>query len=673
MSKSRRRWLRWALCAAACATVLGLWAGRRLAPPDPGSRARGAARLAFERLAARDARSARRLAEASLADDPDRGDARLLRACLLAARGDRLGAFEELAACARAAPGDAAVCLEAALVARALATDEPEYAARAREWFEEAERRASLAAEADAGDVRSRLVRAAAVLALGRIDEAQRLAVALGEVPAAHADDADALRAAILVARGDDAGACDLLRGSIASRPTKGLRAMLAAIEAGRDDPLGAAVDAIRRGEMAVGRELLFHAAGASPSDLTPVALMAATLVGPDVSAAVERTKERLARIGAKSAALPVLAGNVMLLRGEPAAAAEMFRAALDAAPSDPAALRGAVGSLLACGDGAAAVSVCRAAVARAGSDGLAEFLLGAALEHTGDEAGAEEAYRAALRRDARQWPAADRLAALLLADGDATGAAAVCDAALAADPECAPLRIRRAEAWIAAGETARAVALFSEPPGVGECAAARLLLARALAAIGETQRSAEAFDACVRADPWCVEARLGAIGAAAASGRLAAARAALSSEAAARPADPVVRFAAGAAAEAAGDFAAAEQGYREALRLAPRFAVAANNLAWLLAERLGRPSEARPFAELAGRLLPRNARVLDTRGWVRFRDGDLAGAEADLSRAARRLTGRTDVAARCERVREALRSSRGTESARDPSKEMPR
>ena len=574
---------------------------------------------------------------------------------------------------ARKSPGDAAVCLEAALVARALAVDEPEYAGKAREWFTEAERRASLAQEADRRDVRARLVRAAAVLALGRADEALRLADALGEVPATYADDADALRAAILVARGDDAGACDLLRGAIASRPTKGLSAMVAAIEAGRDDPLGAAVDAIRRRELTVGRELLFHAACASASDLTPVALMAATLVGPDVSEAVERTKQRLARSGANSAALPVLVGNVLLLRGEPVAAAEMFRAALEAAPCDPAALRGAVASLLACGDGEGAVSVCRAAVARARADGLAEFLLGAALEHAGDDAGAEEAYRAALRRDAMQWPAADRLAELLLADGDVAGADAVCDAALAADPRCAPLRMRRADVWITAGEAARAVALLSEEQGLGDCAAGRLLLARALAATGETRRAAEAFDACVRADPWCVEARLGAIGAAAASGRLGAARAALSAEAAARPLDPVVRFAAGAAAEAAGDVVAAEQGYREALRVAPRFAVAANNLAWLLADRLGRPSEARPFAELAVRLLPRNARVLDTRGWVRFCDGDLAGAEADLARAARRLPGRTDVVARCERVREALRASHGEAPVPVPSKETPR
>lgn len=671
MTKSRRLWLRLAVCAAACAIVLGIWAWRRVARPDPRTRARGAVRLAFERLAVRDARSARRLADASLADNPLRGDARLLRACLSAARGDRHGAFDDLAACAHASPADAAVCVEAALVAHALAADEPEFAERAREWFEEAERRASAA---DAGDARARLVQAAAVLALGRVDEAQRLASALGDVPPRYADDADALRAAILVARGEDASACDALRRAIESRPTKGLRAMLRAIEAGRDDPVGAAVDAIRRGELAAGRELLLQAAAGSPADLTPVALIAATLVGPGVTEAVEATKARLARIGAKGAALPVLVGNVLLLRGDPAAASRMFRAALDAAPNDPAALRGAVAASIACDDGPGAVSLCREAVARAGPDGLAEFLLGTALEHAGDDAGAEEAYRTSLRRSPLQWPAADRLASLLLADGDIAGAAAVCDALLAADAGCTPLTVRRAEVYVAAGDPARAVSLLSAAAAsTPRSAAVRLHLARALMANGEPGPAGEAFDACARADPWCAEARLGVIACAAATGRLDDLRRALAAEAESRPRDPVVRFAAAAAAETAGDLAAAESGYREALRLAPRFAVAANNLAWLLAERLGRPSEARPFAELAGRLLPRNARVLDTRGWVRFRDGDLAGAESDLARAARRLPGRSDVVARCEQVREALRASHGPDEPAKDAKETPR
>ena len=40
-----------------------------------------------------------------------------------------------------------------------------------------------------------------------------------------------------------------------------------------------------------------------------------------------------------------------------------------------------------------------------------------------------------------------------------------------------------------------------------------------------------------------------------------------------------------------------------------------------------------------------------DTRGWVRFLNGDAAGAEPDLARAARMLPDRADVAARHARA----------------------
>src|SRR5262249_31131936 len=120
-------------------------------------------------------------------------------------------------------------------------------------------------------------------------------------------------------------------------------------------------------------------------------------------------------------------------------------------------------------------------------------------------------------------------------------------------------------------------------------------------------------------------------------------------------PDDPVPRFVLGVAAETAGEPDDAERHYRVAVGLAPRFGVAANNLAWLLAARLGRPHEARPFAETAGRLLPRNPHALDPRAWVRFLDGAPAAAEPDLARARRLLPASPDVAKRHETVLAAI------------------
>lgn len=55
------------------------------------------------------------------------------------------------------------------------------------------------------------------------------------------------------------------------------------------------------------------------------------------------------------------------------------------------------------------------------------------------------------------------------------------------------------------------------------------------------------------------------------------------------------------------------------------------NNLAFTLAERLGRAGEALPYAERAAGLSPRNPEVADTLGWTQYRAGHLEDAAATL------------------------------------------
>lgn len=75
---------------------------------------------------------------------------------------------------------------------------------------------------------------------------------------------------------------------------------------------------------------------------------------------------------------------------------------------------------------------------------------------------------------------------------------------------------------------------------------------------------------------------------------------------------------------EKKGEFEKATQKYREILTLAPRFALAANNLAYLLAERVsgGDLDEALKLAQVAKTELPRESGVADTLAWVYFRRG---------------------------------------------------
>ena len=74
------------------------------------------------------------------------------------------------------------------------------------------------------------------------------------------------------------------------------------------------------------------------------------------------------------------------------------------------------------------------------------------------------------------------------------------------------------------------------------------------------------------------------------------------------------------------------EQHYRDALRINPQFAPAANNLAYLLAEKDKDLNEALDFARLAKEKLPNDPGVMDTLGWVYYKKGLYDSAIAELN-----------------------------------------
>lgn len=77
--------------------------------------------------------------------------------------------------------------------------------------------------------------------------------------------------------------------------------------------------------------------------------------------------------------------------------------------------------------------------------------------------------------------------------------------------------------------------------------------------------------------------------------------------------------------------FADMVKSYEAALQIAPNSLTALNNLAYSLAEDMNRPAEALPYAKRAESLAEDNAVVLDTVGWVYFKNDDLSRAEASL------------------------------------------
>jgi tetratricopeptide (TPR) repeat protein len=66
-------------------------------------------------------------------------------------------------------------------------------------------------------------------------------------------------------------------------------------------------------------------------------------------------------------------------------------------------------------------------------------------------------------------------------------------------------------------------------------------------------------------------------------------------------------------------DYPRATAKYEEALRVNPRFAPAANNLAWILIENGGDKERALSYAETAWQALPRDPNIADTLGWVYY------------------------------------------------------
>jgi Tfp pilus assembly protein PilF len=73
------------------------------------------------------------------------------------------------------------------------------------------------------------------------------------------------------------------------------------------------------------------------------------------------------------------------------------------------------------------------------------------------------------------------------------------------------------------------------------------------------------------------------------------------------------------------------EMNYRKALDMRKDFAPAANNLAWILAEKGDDIDEALGFAQIAKKGLPKNVSVMDTLGWIYYLKGSYPSAISEL------------------------------------------
>ena len=85
---------------------------------------------------------------------------------------------------------------------------------------------------------------------------------------------------------------------------------------------------------------------------------------------------------------------------------------------------------------------------------------------------------------------------------------------------------------------------------------------------------------------------------------------------------------------ESKGDLQSAEKYYRKALEIKRDYAPAANNLAFILADKRISIDEAARLAELAKAKRPRDPIVLDTLGWVYYMQSDITPPLPSLKKA---------------------------------------
>jgi tetratricopeptide (TPR) repeat protein len=87
-----------------------------------------------------------------------------------------------------------------------------------------------------------------------------------------------------------------------------------------------------------------------------------------------------------------------------------------------------------------------------------------------------------------------------------------------------------------------------------------------------------------------------------------------------------------------------AREYYEKVLAINPRFAGAANNLAWVLSEHGGDKDKALALAQTAKELAPEDPQVSDTLGWILYRRGVHQRALALLKESAAKLPGNPQI-----------------------------
>jgi Flp pilus assembly protein TadD len=178
------------------------------------------------------------------------------------------------------------------------------------------------------------------------------------------------------------------------------------------------------------------------------------------------------------------------------------------------------------------------------------------------------------------------------------------------------------------------------------QSAGIQFLLGRAYLASGDRAKAEQAYLKSLELDPNAAPAYLALGQLYGASQDYDRAIAQLDKALEKRPDQPAALMLKAIAQQMKGDKTGARDGYEKILKTNARFAPAANNLAWMLAE--DGPGQDLPrallLAQSARDVAPKDPQVADTLGWVHYKKGAFPSAESLLREAAEKLPTNAEV-----------------------------
>jgi putative PEP-CTERM system TPR-repeat lipoprotein len=376
-----------------------------------------------------------------------------------------------------------------------------------------------------------------------------------------------------------------------------------------------------------------------------------------------------------------IIQARLHLAKREAAKALEAAQKAVKAQPSSGLAHYMLALSQAASGNNSAALSAAKDAVARSAMLADAVFLLGELQLQAGDTVGAITGLKAYLEKqpkDARAWEALGK-AQLRTRDGAGARESFEKTVELAPASPRGPYLVglalrgqgKPAEARLQFEKALAMASGFTEPleqlatmsfaeknPQAAiarierqallepKSAAIQYLLGRAYQAGGDPKQAEKAFLKAIELNPQAAQAYVSLGQMYGASKEYDRSIAELDKALAARPDQPAALMLKSIAQQMKGDAAGARAGYEKLVGANPRFAPAANNLAWMLAE--DGPGQdlkrALLLAQGARDAAPQDPQIADTLGWIQYKLAAYPAAEALLREAAEKLPTNAEV-----------------------------